>query len=79
MEVCINSDCPNIKSRWCWACQYYVPIVVPDPTPEPAWQKSQWDKVQQLQSEVVGWRQKHSEMMLELDKMRKPKRKLKYD
>jgi len=38
---------------------------------QPAWSKKQWDKVQQLQSEVMGWRQKHSEALLAIDKLTK--------
>ena len=47
--------------------------------PEPEWNKNQWDFVLQIKAEVQGWRQKHAEMMLELDKKQKPKRKPKYD
>lgn len=36
---------------------------------EPVWTRRQYDKVQQLQSEVEGWRQKHAEMMKTLDKL----------
>ena len=49
------------------------------PLPQPEWEANQWDAVTQLKSEVVGWRQKHDETLLELDKLRKPKRKSKYD
>ena len=23
MKPCINYDCPNVNSDWCWSCQYY--------------------------------------------------------
>ncbi len=41
------------------------------PLPQPEWEVRQWDKVQQLQSEIIGWRPKHAEMMLKFDKKRK--------
>ena len=34
----------------------------------PEWNRKQWDTVEQLQSEVRGWRQKHAELLLALDK-----------
>ena len=34
------------------------------------WTNRQWDKVQQLESEVVGWREKHAEVLLEIDKQK---------
>ena len=43
--------------------------------PQPAWTGGQWDKVQQLQSEVQGWRQKHAETLLAIDKLVKAKKK----
>lgn len=38
-----------------------------EPLPTPAWDKKQWDTVQQLQAEVRGWRQKHAEALKEID------------
>ncbi len=34
------------------------------------WSNKQWDYVEQIKSEVTGWRQKHAEMMLKFDKKR---------
>ena len=46
------------------------------PLPQPQWVGSQWDALNQLKSEVQGWRQKHATMMTELDKLnKKPKSK----
>lgn len=36
---------------------------------QPEWGKRQWDVVLQVKAEVVGWREKHAEMMLKLDKL----------
>ncbi len=36
---------------------------------EPEWTSRQWDMVQQLRSEVTGWRKNHAEMMLAVDKI----------
>ncbi len=51
---------------------------IKDVQTEPQWVASQWDKVQQLHSEVQDWRQKHAEMMTELDKLNR-KKKSKFD
>ena len=40
-----------------------VPVIPAQP-----WQRNQWDKVQQLQSEVEGWREKHAEALLAIDR-----------
>lgn len=37
----------------------------------PQWVSGQWDAVDQLKSEVVGWREKHAKALLEIDKLRK--------
>lgn len=37
--------------------------------PEPEWSAKQRDAFLQLKSEVVGWRQKHAEMMVLLEKL----------
>lgn len=37
---------------------------------QPEWTNRQWDKVQQLESEVVGWREKHATTLLEIDKLK---------
>ncbi len=76
MERCKNTDCPNFGDKWCWACQYYNPEEVPDPTPEPVWTRRQWDKVQQLQSEIEYYRKERAVLLLEANKAR-PKRKSK--
>jgi len=39
-----------------------------EPLPQPEWTEKQWDKVQQLQSEVVGWRPKLAKIQLAYDK-----------
>ncbi len=85
----IYPDNPRVRSgrytmcgcNYCDKPTYYREIEETQQAPnlEPLWSSRQWDKVQQLQSEVMGWRQKHAEMMMELDKMRKPKRNPKYD
>ncbi len=46
--------------------------------PEPLWTARQWDSVEQLKSEVTGWRKKHAEMLLKLDQLTKQKPKSKY-
>lgn len=48
--------------------------------PEPEWLVNQWDIVQQLQSEIRGWRTKYNETLNELEKLlklneKKPKSK----
>ena len=43
------------------------PIALP---PEPEWTQKQGDTVQQLKSEVVGWRQKHALALLEIDSLK---------
>ena len=47
--------------------------------PEPEWTKKQWGYVQQIKSEVVGWRQKHAELQLAIDKLQPKRKKPKYD
>lgn len=75
-------DDPRVKSGkymrcscdYCNKPDYYREVEKPAPEsqlPKPEWTGRQWDKVQQLQSEVEGWRQKHSETMLALDKLTK--------
>lgn len=54
----VNEDIEEIKKKL-------------DNVIQPEWTKKQWDIVQQLQAEVRGWRQKHAEMMLALDKRKK--------
>ncbi len=39
------------------------------PIIEPQWNNRQWDKVQQLESEVRGWRQKHAESLKDIDRL----------
>lgn len=43
--------------------------------PELEWNGKQWDIVQQIQSELRGWREKHAEMLLKLDKLNKKLKK----
>ncbi len=38
---------------------------------QPEWSNRQWDKFQQLQSEIEGWRKKHAEVLLGLDRLKK--------
>ncbi len=61
-ERCVNDDCPNVNSRWCWACQYYLPTIVPDPTPEPKWSATQWDYIIQLRAMVNHLNNKVTEL-----------------
>ena len=53
-------------------CQPYPAEQVSSPLvpviPAQPWQRNQWDKVQQLQSEVEGWREKHAEALLAIDR-----------
>jgi len=49
------------------------------PLPQAKWAAKQWDKVQQLQSEVTGWREKHAKIMLAYEKAFPKKKKSKYD
>jgi len=37
----------------------------------PEWNRKQWDKLQQLESEVKGWRPKHYEALTEIDRLTK--------
>jgi len=71
-------DDPRVKSGryrlsgcdYCNKPQYYRDIEQPQKIdPEPEWTKRQWYKVQQLQSEVADWRQKHAEALLAIDKL----------
>ena len=62
----------------CEHCGGYTPTY--ETIPEPEWTRRQWDKVQQIQAEVEGWRPKHTEMERALEKaMIKKKRVKKYD
>ena len=44
-------------------------------TPESEWSKNQRDTMNQLKAEVVHWRKQHSEVLLEIDKLRPPIKK----
>ena len=46
------------------------PQIVSEPL-QPEWGKQQWDIVLQIKAEVVGWRQKHSELQLEVERLTK--------
>ena len=46
---------------------------------QPQWTGKQWDKIQQLQSEVEGWRQKHAEALLAIDKQKKLEKTYQYN
>ncbi len=35
------------------------------------WSRHQWDVVQQLKDEVTGWREKHAEVLLAINKAKK--------
>ena len=70
----IYPEDPEAGGRWralCDGCYSYQEAIVQPIKEEPVWLIKQWDKVQQLQSEVQGWRQKHAEMMVALDKLQK--------
>ncbi len=41
-----------------------------EPVDEPKWGRKQWDAVQQLRAEVVGWREKHYKALSEIDKLK---------
>ena len=45
--------------------------VQPERIQEPKWTARQWDKVELLESEVVGWRQKHAEALKEIEKLQR--------
>lgn len=49
---------------------YFEYIERPSDRVEPRWAGRQWDKVQQLESEVVGWRKKHSLTLKEIDSLK---------
>ena len=38
---------------------------------QPEWTMKQWGMIRQLQAEVRGWRQKHAETLLVVDKAKK--------
>ena len=38
----------------------------PDLVPDLEWDKRQWDKIQQLQAEIRGWRTKHALALKEI-------------
>ena len=47
-----------------------LPEIEPQAVSEPiVWKSKEWDIVLQLKAEVVGWRQKHSELQLEVEKL----------
>ena len=46
-----------------------TPEKIKQPETEPEWSLRQWDVVRQLQAEVRGWRQKHAEVLLAMDKL----------
>jgi len=54
-----GSDMPHID----------VPKETKQPEPEGEWTRRQWDVIRQLEAEVRGWRQKHAEMMLKMDRL----------
>ena len=49
--------------------------------PELKWVRQQWDVVNQLKSEITGWRKKHADMLVVIDELQKllDKKKSKYD
>ncbi len=76
-QPCPHDDCQKDKDYCCDCCNGDL-YISPD-QPEPKWSNKQWDYVQQLESEITGWRQKHSEMMKTLDQLAKRPKKSRYD
>ncbi len=80
----IRPDDPTVKSGryhlcscdYCGKPSYYREIELSDffgqlKISEPEWTKKQWDALTQLRSEVAGWREKHAEALLAIDKLNK--------
>ncbi len=44
-------------------------LEIKPPIEQPEWTRKQWDAIQQLRSEVAGWREKHAESLLAIDKL----------
>ncbi len=55
----------------CDVCYSYNEALVQPIKEETEWVGRQWDAFTQLRSEVTGWRQKHAEILLELNHLKK--------
>ncbi len=55
----------------CDGCYSFHEALVQPIKEESEWVGKQWDVVTQLRSEVQGWRKKHAETLLALDKLNK--------
>ena len=59
----------------------YLPALEPPeetetkPSQESEWTNSQWDIINQLRAEVLHYRQEHSKLLVEMDKLRTIKKK----
>ena len=66
----------NNQEKFPYARYGYLPALeLPEIEPQAVSEPLQpdwwdWDTVEQLKAEVVGWRRKHAELLLEIDKLK---------